>query len=156
MLRLIHDIIHCQRQGIFKKLFLESKVLELLLLQLEQAQQAHGHLAQKNLRPQQVEKIHAVQELLEKDLAQHHTLRQLAQAVQTNEHTLIRGFKAIYGMPVFAYWRKRRMEEAQTLLVREGLTVRAVAQHLGYSEPHHFTTAFKRHFGVLPSAYKTS
>lgn len=154
MLRLIHDIIHCQRQGIYKKLFLESKVLELLLLQLEQVQQAQGAALSQTLRPQHIEKIHAVQELLEKDLSQHQTLRQLAQAVQTNEHTLKRGFKAVYGMPIFAYWCKRRMEKAQDLLIKEGCTVKEVAQYLGYSEPHHFTTAFKRHFGVVPSRYK--
>lgn len=154
MLRLIHDIIHCQRQGVFKKLFLESKVLELLLLQLEQVQQLQGAPSSSIPHHQHLEKIHAVQELLEKDLAKHYTLRQLAQAVQTNEHTLKRGFKAVYGMPVFTYWRKRRMEKAQDLLIKEGCTIKEVAQHLGYSEPHHFTTAFKRHFGVVPSSYK--
>ena len=156
MLVLIHEIIHCPRQGVFKKLFLEAKVLELLLLQMEQMEQLHQPTVRKPPRAKEMEKIAAVRELLEKNLTQAYTLSTLARAVGTNEHTLKRGFKAAYGMPVFTYWRSLRMQQARKMLAQEGCTVKEVAHHLGYAEPHHFTTAFKRHFGTLPSQWKAS
>jgi YesN/AraC family two-component response regulator len=43
------------------------------------------------------------------------------------------------------------MEYAKKLLEKEGLQVKEVAPILGYKNPHHFTVAFKKKFGVNPS-----
>jgi AraC-like DNA-binding protein len=42
------------------------------------------------------------------------------------------------------------MDKAK-LLLKEGKPVREVAFEVGYKNAHHFTTAFKKKFGYLPS-----
>src|SRR5690606_36936688 len=75
----------------------------------------------------------------------------LAHAVGTNEATLKKHFKAVYGTTVFGYLTARRMELAKALLLSKELKVAAVAQEVGYKYASHFTTAFRKHFGVLPN-----
>ena len=47
-----------------------------------------------------------------------------------------------------------RMQRAAELLTTRGLTVREVAQRVGYRQPAQFATAFRRHHGVSPSVFR--
>ena len=47
-----------------------------------------------------------------------------------------------------------RMERAADLLSRNGLTVREVANRVGYRQPAQFAKAFRIHHGVSPSKYR--
>ena len=44
----------------------------------------------------------------------------------------------------------RKMNRAAELLISGGWKVKEVSYHLGYATPFHFSTVFKRHFGVSP------
>jgi AraC-like DNA-binding protein len=44
-----------------------------------------------------------------------------------------------------------RMQRAAGLLLEPGALVKNVARELGYSDPFHFSRAFKRHFGFAPT-----
>ena len=46
------------------------------------------------------------------------------------------------------------MERAQAMLVEEGMTVAEVSERVGYKNPQHFSTAFKRKYGYPPKALK--
>ena len=80
------------------------------------------------------------------------TLNGLAKRVGTNEYTLKKGFKELFGVSVFQYWKGLRLETAKTALLEEGLSVQEVSRKIGYKNPQHFTTAFKKQFGLTPSA----
>jgi AraC-like DNA-binding protein len=43
------------------------------------------------------------------------------------------------------------MQRAAALLQQPGVMVKTVALDLGFSDPFHFSRAFKRHFGVTPA-----
>jgi AraC-like DNA-binding protein len=47
------------------------------------------------------------------------------------------------------------MEAAARLLAGGPLTVREVAQRVGYRQPAQFAKAFRRHHGVSPSSYRS-
>ncbi|MEL7195715.1 MAG: AraC family transcriptional regulator [Bacteroidota bacterium] len=150
MHRLIQEVLQCKRKGIFKRMFIESKVTELLLLQLEQilSLQPPGS---SPLKKKEVELIYAVREYLLKHLAVPQSLAKLAHEFGTNEFALKKGFKAVFGTTVFTFWQTARMEEAKHLLVDEELNIGEVADRMGYQHPQHFSTAFKRQFGYPPS-----
>ncbi|MEO0404488.1 MAG: AraC family transcriptional regulator, partial [Bacteroidota bacterium] len=59
MLLIIREILQTQRQGAFKKMFMEAKVIELLMLQLEQIS-SHCCDTFCNLKKSDVEKVYAV------------------------------------------------------------------------------------------------
>ena len=46
--------------------------------------------------------------------------------------------------------RRLRLQRAAALLLEPGAMVKSVAAELGFSDPFHFSHAFKRHFGVPP------
>ncbi len=150
---LIHEIICCQREGIFKKAFIEAKVIELLLLQLEQIS-ADPASSVQDLKAQDIDKMYAIKEMLEQNLQETYKLTDLARHVGTNEFTLKKGFKALFGTTVFDYRRDLKMEKARKLLLEEGLNVREVSEEIGYTYAHHFSTAFKKKYGMLPSVLK--
>ena len=47
--------------------------------------------------------------------------------------------------------RDSKMEEAKNMLLNLNLPVKEVSDMVGYKNPQHFSTAFKRKFGVSPS-----
>lgn len=153
MLFIIREIIHCKREGVFKRAFLEAKVLELLLLQLEQMNQTGTTLC-TDLKKADVDKMYAIKELLEQNTDAQFRLTDLARNVGTNEFTLKKGFKALFGTTVFDYWHQLKMEKARKLLVEDGWNVQQVSEEIGYMHAHHFSTAFKKRYGVSPSTLK--
>ena len=155
MFLVIHEIMKCKRSGEFKKLFVESKVIELLLLQLEQIVQYDERPFSK-LAGRDIEKMYEVRELLIKKLSYGHSLRTLATAVGTNEFTLKKGFKEVFGKTVFQYLNELKMNHAREKLINDNLSVSEVSAMVGYKNPQHFSTAFKKHYGITPIALKSS
>ena len=84
------------------------------------------------------------------------TLGEVAAANYISEMHCIRLFSEKYGMTPMAYLRKQRLAEARTLLGTASLSVREIADILGYSDRRHFSACFKREFGVTPSEYQRS
>jgi len=79
------------------------------------------------------------------------TISQLAKMVSISESKLKKDFKLIYGLPVYEYFQKIRMQTAKDKLLSGGHSVKEVAMELGYSNLSNFTIAFKKEFGLLPS-----
>ncbi|MEM6734976.1 MAG: AraC family transcriptional regulator [Bacteroidota bacterium] len=154
MMTLIHQMMHCNRTGHFKRMFLESHVIELLMLQLEQISN-HNRQMFCATNKQHQEKLYAAREILTQELAGELTLNSLAQRVGTNEFTLKKGFKELFGITVFGYWNQIKMQEARNLLIENIMNITEVSLHIGYKNPQHFSTAFKKHFGYSPSELKT-
>jgi AraC-like DNA-binding protein len=71
--------------------------------------------------------------------------------VSISESKLKKDFKLIYGLPVYEYFQKIRMQTAKDKLLSGDHSVKEVAMELGYSNLSNFTIAFKKEFGLLPS-----
>ncbi|MEM8528041.1 MAG: AraC family transcriptional regulator [Bacteroidota bacterium] len=147
---LIQEILNCNRKGLYKRFFLEAKVTELLLLQLEQISSAQEP-TKHQLKKSDIERMHAVKDYLGRHLNEPCTLLELAHLFGTNEYSLKKGFKEVFGTTVFSYWSAVKMNRAKHMLLEEKMTVREVADRIGYKNPQHFTTAFKKRFGHPPS-----
>jgi AraC-like DNA-binding protein len=61
-------------------------------------------------------------------------------------------FKRYYGETLFGYYQKNKLEHARKLLDSK-IPVKVVATEIGYSNPSHFTLAFKKEFGFSPWHY---
>ncbi|WP_170299145.1 helix-turn-helix transcriptional regulator [Larkinella terrae] len=148
---LIRDIMDCRKTGLMKRLFLEAKVLELFMLQLEQFNTDVPTERDTCLKTGDHERLEAAKALLEGDLQAPGSLLSIAHQVGLNDYKLKRGFKEVYGTTLFGYWHDLRMAEARRLLCEGKKAVGEVADAIGYQNPHHFTAAFKKKYGVLPS-----
>ncbi len=121
--------------------------------QIEQADRLN-EAPGKKMSPTDVEKVYAVKEMIEKDMLADFSLIGLARSVGFNDFKLKKGFKDLFGTTVFGYLRRLRMEEARRMILEEKKSVMEASWLVGYSEPHHFTAAFKKEFGYLPSELK--
>lgn len=83
------------------------------------------------------------------------TLSEVAAANYISEMHCIRLFREKYGITPMAYLRKQRLAESKTLLAAE-ISVQAISEILGYSDRRHFTSCFKKEFGVTPTEYQMS
>ena len=104
-----------------------------------------------------IDRVMQVEAALTKDIFEPApTISQLARMVSISESKLKKDFKLIYGMPVYEYFQKVRMQAAKDKLLSGGHSVKEVAMELGYSNLSNFTIAFKKEFGLLPSKLLTA
>ena len=82
------------------------------------------------------------------------TIPALSRRACLSATTFKAGFRRLYGLPVHAWLRQRRMERAAELLRSSSLSVLGVAQSVGYSSASQFTAAFRREYGVTPAQYR--
>ncbi|KAB1441360.1 helix-turn-helix domain-containing protein [Pseudodesulfovibrio senegalensis] len=80
------------------------------------------------------------------------TISALARRVGINDCYLKSDFRARTGMSIGEYVRKLRMENALSLIESGRCSILQAATFVGYSNPSHFSEAFKRFYGRLPSA----
>ena len=159
MQMVLHQYLHCPYKGVMQTLYLESKAVELIVLKLAQikqmAQETDGRNlngTQRRLNAQDRERVCQVREILLSDMAHPPSLQQLAERVGIGDYKLKQDFRMAFGTTVFGYLRSHRLEQARQLLTNRTMNVSEVAQLVGYSSLSKFTAAFKRQFGVLPSA----
>ncbi|MDO4356057.1 MAG: helix-turn-helix transcriptional regulator [Clostridia bacterium] len=129
------------------------KVLELLMLMrelpLSGEQQAYFP---KN----QVELVkHLRDHLVEAD-AQYTTVEQLAREHGISASQLQKVFKALYGMPIYAYLREYRLERAAVALLQTDRPVTEIALEAGFTNPGKFSECFRRRYGQSPSRYRAA
>ncbi|MEH2437272.1 MAG: AraC family transcriptional regulator [Nostoc sp.] len=150
--RVTQQIVNCPFHGMTKRLYLQAKVLELMALQLAPflADQGRPQL-QPRFRAGTVERIYQAREILLSRLENPPTLLELAQQVGVSDRTLQRGFQQLFDNTVFGYLTDKRMEQAKRWLREGNRSVLEVAIMTGYSNPTHFSVAFKRKFGISPS-----
>lgn len=139
--------------GNMKSLFLEAKMTELFLLQL---QQNHTLASGRdfNIRNSEKEKMHQVKELIEQYTDQFLTVSELALNSDLTPRKLMQGFKALFGCTVYQYIIELKMQTARRLLLNTDKHVNEIAQDVGYQNPQHFIAAFKRKFGISPGKLK--
>ena len=154
---LLQQILQCPYKGLTKRMYLESKAIELLALLIEEEAEIHQGEAQAALLDLDYrDRIHYAQEILLKNLTNPPSLMELARQVGMCDYNLKRGFKEVFDTTVFGYLRDRRLERAQQLLLEPWMTVAEAARTVGYDSHASFTTAFKQKYGVSPKAYQMS
>ncbi len=148
---LIGEIINCKKQGVFKKLFLESSIIELLLLQLEQHNSSECGIFCAS-RKNEMDKMHHAREIILNNIDNPCSLIDLARQVGTNEFSLKRGFKEVFGTTVFGMLRDERLQRARQILSGGDMNINEVSERLGYSTPSHFIAAYKKKYGITPGS----
>lgn len=95
-------------------------------------------------------KVDRTRDYIDACFAEPLAMQRLARDAATNQTKLSQAFREAYGMTIFEYVRRRRMEEARKLLRASPLSVTEIAFEVGYEHSCNFSVAFKRHFGVTP------
>ena len=89
------------------------------------------------------------------DLAKPHSVATLANACGMGVHSFRRNFARLTGHGPVEYYQKYRIETASRLLATQRLSVKEIAEHLGFHDASHFSSAFKKHAGLSPRGFRT-
>jgi AraC-like DNA-binding protein len=147
----VSDVVSTPFLGSLRRLYVESKAIEVVsgafhaLTQTEEP--GNGRL---RLNQRDIERLHAVRGIIERDFADPPPIVELARRAGLNQQKLKCGFKLLFGMTVFECYQGKRLAVAADLLETQGASVTEAALAAGYEYPSNFAIAFKRRYGVQP------
>ena len=84
------------------------------------------------------------------------TLSDISKALHINEYYLAHAFKDEFDLPPIQYVMKRRIGEAQGLLMDTSISIGDIADYLGFSSVSHLNTMFNKYVGIPPGKYRQS
>ena len=149
-LRAIQTILDCPLSGKLGEMMLETAITQVILFQLYYLfnEQGPGPIPINN---RYGDLAFELKDYLSQSYLEDHSINSLAKQFGVNTNQLMASFKRQFGKSIFEYISDLRMEYAAHLLQDKHMRVAEVARTLGYKNPNHFSTAFKRVFGVVPT-----
>jgi AraC-like DNA-binding protein len=104
------------------------------------------------LRSSLLEEANAI---VDREYASDLALDDIARRVASSRRQLQRAYAEIGRTTFRTHLTRVRMAHAAEMLSTRGLTVREVANRVGYRQPAQFAKAFRRHHGVAPSEFRS-
>jgi AraC-like DNA-binding protein len=154
----VHSLRQQLRGGDADGLAVEEQALALLGAALGGAYRARGERPAREPRPAgraQRERVEAVLGLLSARFREPLSLGEIARAVHYSPFHLARLFRREVGEPVHCYRGRLRLGAALERLAEGADDLTSLALGLGFSSHSHFTSAFRRAFGVPPSGFRS-
>jgi AraC family transcriptional regulator, transcriptional activator of the genes for pyochelin and ferripyochelin receptors len=150
MLRCLEDVHGCALEGRLRRLFLQSKALEIVCQALEAFAQSECFRSIESTK-HTARSVLKAQHFLAQNFAAPPSLEKLAAEVGLSRSALCTGFRQLLGQSVYEYIRDLRMQQALALLRESDESIIQIAYAVGYNRPSSFAVAVQRHFGATPS-----
>lgn len=149
MLAVIKNMLQFKYTDALGLIYIESGVLALLTLAIRE-------MGREKRRPSILTKadmirMEKLRDWLLENLYAPGSLCAIARRFAINEFKLKRDFKAAFGVSVFNFLLRVRMERAEKLLLETDEPIAGIAYMVGYSNGAHFSDAFKKRFGYSPN-----
>ncbi|MCD8301262.1 MAG: AraC family transcriptional regulator [Clostridiales bacterium] len=97
---------------------------------------------------------HQIQIYVDEHLTEDLSVQSVAEYFEISSTYLSRLFKRVVGTSMRQYIIRRRIGEAQTLLLVSDLPVKKVAEQVGYDNLSHFVKMFTKNVGISPLRYR--
>ena len=149
---ILSEILSDSRTGLLKRLFLESKTLELIALQLDVTKNSDRNRLHKadNL----LNKLYKIQHLITSNLTIQYSIQELAREIGVNDFVLKKEFKRVFNQTIFEYANETRMKKAKQLLLHTNKPIYEISEMIGYKNATHFSAAFKKQEELTPKKYR--
>lgn len=149
MMRVIYEIFNSPLTGYLKRVLIEAKVHELIALQLNGSE-----LVCKENGKTNKDLFIEIKNYLDMTYLSEHSLKSIARQFGLNEFSLKKGFKENFNSTVFDYLLTKRMAYAHELLATTTRSIQEISSITGYKYSNHFSTAFKKHYGIRPTTFR--
>lgn len=100
--------------------------------------------------------LHRALNYIDTNLTNEVSIKDLVAYCAASESTVLRAFKIRFNMTPSNYLMQRRLDEAMAMLKTKKYLVSEVASQVGFASVSAFGLAFKKRFGLLPSAIAKS
>lgn len=97
-----------------------------------------------------------VQEYIDRHFSEALTLQDLGKALHASPYYLSHVFKEMSGYSPMQYLLRRRIGEAQNLLISTDLPIARIAEMVGYETQNYFNLQFSKHVGMPPRKFRQS
>lgn len=114
-------IHQCRFPAPLKKVFIESKLMEVLTLQIMQLTSGKKQQGEHSLKEADLERIHHIKKLLLENIHKPYSINTLADIACMNRTKLQAGFKNIFGNTIYGFLAEERMKRAHQLLITGGI-----------------------------------
>lgn len=148
------QIISSLPKSPFDWLRCEALGLEALASALEDEGSLKPKREQEGIASSELGQLHYAREILMMEMENPPSLLELAQKCGLNEFKLKKGFKQLFGVPVFEYLRRERIRTAARLIESGSCSITEAALEVGYKSPGAFSTAFRHYTGRSPREYR--
>lgn len=145
----LRQILDCPYKGEIRRLFFESKALELVALKLAEFG-SDTLMEASDLNRTDVDRVREAYHILLAALETPPSLVDLSRLVGINRNKLNKGFKGLYGDTAFNVLRDARLSKAKSMLKSTDMSLSEIALAVGYNSQANFTTAFRKHYGKTP------
>jgi AraC family transcriptional regulator len=96
-----------------------------------------------------------VRELLQEESAMLWTNEELARRANRHPVHVAKAFRRHFGETVGEFQRRLRLHKAETMLMKEHISLLDITFECGFSSQAHFSRSFKSAFGMTPSQYRS-
>ena len=156
---LLHQILNCPYQGVYRQVYLESKALELMTLRSQQMVEQilyfeNKFTGQDDLDLDELRRTYEAKELLLRNLQNPPSTADLARQVNLNRRKLNENFQQVFHMTLFEYLQNYRLQQARSMLSYPDIKVEDVVNAVGYKSRSGFAVAFRKKFGLNPKLYQ--
>lgn len=97
-----------------------------------------------------------VQEYIDQHFRENLTLQDIGKALHASPYYLSHVFKDVTGYSPMQYLTRRRVGEAQSLLISTDLPMSRIAELVGYETQNYFNLQFSKHVGMPPRKFRQS
>ncbi|HEY4208987.1 MAG TPA: helix-turn-helix transcriptional regulator [Puia sp.] len=154
--QLLEDVFSSDHQSPLSHLLLQNRVLTLtekflnaFLIKAPLMKEAGG-LKQRD-KEKDLEALKDVERILSNNkLDKFPSIDNLSKTAMMSSTKLKTKFKQIYGMKLYEFYNRNRLEKAKEMLQTGKYSVKQVGLNIGFSNLSNFAKAFKKEFGILP------
>ncbi|GAA4785859.1 AraC family transcriptional regulator [Olivibacter ginsenosidimutans] len=152
ILRTLNDIVKQEQPSTLKSYHYKLKAMELLFYLFQSLRKREKSVHQK-LNDSVIKAIYQVRDKIASSLNKPISIADLKMIAGMNELKLRKIFTQVFGMGIYDYYQRLRMNEAARLLRDEKRSVSEVGYQMGFENLSHFTRVFEKHIGKKPKKY---
>lgn len=144
---ILNEIISYSKKGMLRKLFIEAKIIKLLMLIFEQ-------FGEKNTFRENSKIPSMIKKFVDENYHRNIKVEEIGNIIGINQNKIRKEFKAQYQMTVNDYIAELRMLKAKKLIINNDIMIKEIAIECGYEYVQNFTRAFKKKFGISPEKFR--
>jgi AraC-like DNA-binding protein len=133
-------------------LFIRSRVYNLILTFLNKiVNREKTELIQRNVY---YEQMMCAERMIMQNLKEAVQIETIARELNMSISSLLRQFKLLYGKSIYEYYIEKKMEVGKQMILEKNMTVKEIAEMLGYNQPSSFIETFSKQYGYSPGFLK--